>query len=112
MTPERTALRAVRPPITVPRDRAISPRVATANSAPTGLSLFDVAIPAVLGQEQLLQRRLAAQQLGHSSRREDLEQRLDRPSYLATNDPAVGGYRGYPMHTGQIGNRTVEGRLN
>jgi len=46
-------------------------------------------LAAVLGEEQLLQRRLPAEELRHPGRGQPLEQRLHRPAHLTSQPVPV-----------------------
>src|SRR5271165_2694853 len=106
--PERMARRALRWATTVPGDRwarAGATGAATASSACT-------AVLAVLGEEQFLERGLAADQLGHAGVRQDPQQGFDGAADLAADHATVRLDRAHAGHPREVGDGPVEGRLD
>ena len=65
-----------------------------------------------MGEEELLERRLPAQQLLHSRGCQHLQQGLDRSSYLASDKMPRHLDRGHPGDPGDVRDRTFECRLD
>ena len=69
-------------------------------------------VAAVLREEQLLERRLPAQQFRDPGVRQDFQQRGDRAAHVAADHPPVHLHRGHPGYARQIGDRAIEGGLD
>src|SRR5271165_5302577 len=102
--PERMARRALRWATTVPGDRWArtgATGAATARSACT-------AVLAVLGEEQFLERGLAADELAHAGVGQDAQQWFDGPPYLAAHHATVRLDRAHARHAREVGDGPVE----
>ncbi len=67
---------------------------------------------AVVGEKQLLQRRLPAEQPRHPSVRQRGQQRLDRPGHLAAQRAPLGHHAAHAGNPRQVGGFPAERRLD
>src|ERR1700759_2960262 len=67
---------------------------------------------AVVGQEDLLERRLPGEELRDPGGRQPLQERLDRAVHLAPEEAPDGLHLAHPRHAVEVGRPALEGHLD
>src|SRR5580704_9268266 len=109
--PDRTALRPVRRPITVPEELSTRMGSSIAASARNVRHVL-LAVTAIESKKQLFERGLSTEQFYYVHLCDGLEQWVDRPLYVAAHGSAVDLNRGHTGDTRQVRDRSSEGQFH